>query len=114
MGRSFRLKFSNFGTIFAATRYISKTSVKIAWHEPNDMPTSLATSLIVIRRLSNFSSVVDMIGRARQASSLTSSRPFLNRLYHNRTSVLGIVNQSNAAVNISIVLAHLISVFAQN
>ena len=45
-------KFSNFGKIFAASRFMSKTSLKIAWHEPNDMPTSSATSLTVIRRLS--------------------------------------------------------------
>ena len=42
-------KFSNFGTIFAAARFMPKTSVKFAWHEPNDMPTSSTTSLIVIR-----------------------------------------------------------------
>ena len=32
--------------------YVPETSVKIAWHQPNDMPTSSATSLTVIRRLS--------------------------------------------------------------
>ena len=49
-----------------------RTSIKIAWHEPNDMPTSSATSLIVIRRLSKIifftasmlSSVVDVLGRS--------------------------------------------------
>ena len=44
-------KFNNFGTNFAATRFIPKTFEKnIAWHKPIDMPTSSATSLIVIRR----------------------------------------------------------------
>ena len=46
----------------------------------------------------------------RRASSLTSSRSSLNRLYHNWTCVLLIVN----LVNISNVLAHLISFFRQN
>ena len=45
-------KFSNFGTIFAITRFLPKTSVKIAWHQLNDRPTSSATCLIVMRRLS--------------------------------------------------------------
>ena len=45
-------KFSNYGTFFAAASFMPKTSVKIVWHEPNDMPISLATSIILIRRLS--------------------------------------------------------------
>ena len=40
MQRCFFSKFRYFGTIFAAARFILKTSVKIAWQEPNDMPTS--------------------------------------------------------------------------
>ena len=64
-------KFSNLGTIFAAARFMPTTSVENTWHEPNDMPTSSATSLIVIRWLSKiilfvasmFSSVVDVLGR---------------------------------------------------
>ena len=40
----FCLKFSNFATIFVGTRFMPKTSVKIAKHEPNDMPTSSAAS----------------------------------------------------------------------
>ena len=82
------VKFSNFGTIFSALGFMTKTSVKIAWHEPNDMPTSSATSRVVIRRLSRiifftalmFSSVVNVLGQPELASSLTSSRPILNRL----------------------------------
>ena len=61
-------KFSNFGTIFAALCFMSKTSVKIVWHESNDMPTSSATSLIAIRRLSKIiqcSSVVDVLGTSK-------------------------------------------------
>ena len=65
-------KFRNFGAIFAAACFMPKTSVIIAWHEPNDMPISSATSFIMIRRLckiiiftaSIFSSVVDVPGRA--------------------------------------------------
>ena len=56
--------FSNFRTIFAIVRFMPKTSVKIAWHETNDIPTS----------------------------SATLSRPSLNRLYHNWTCVLLIVD----------------------
>ena len=64
-------KFSNFETIFAAAHFMPKTYVKIAWHEPNDMPTSSAASLILIHRLSKiifsaasmFSSIVKVIGR---------------------------------------------------
>ena len=73
------LKFCNFGTIFAVARFMPEISVKIACHEPNDMPTSSASSLIVIRRLFKiifftalmFSSVVNVLGRPRQATSLT-------------------------------------------
>ena len=44
MQRCFCSKFCNFGIIFAAARFMPKTSVKIAWHEPNEMPTSSANS----------------------------------------------------------------------
>ena len=52
------------------------------------MPTSSGTCLIVIRRLSKtifftssmFSSIVDVLGRPGRKSSLTSSRPSINRL----------------------------------
>ena len=54
---SFCSKFSNFGINFAAALFIAKTSVKIVWHEPNDMPTSSATSLIVIQWLSKFNQI---------------------------------------------------------
>ena len=37
--------FSNFGTIFAAARFMPNTSVKIACYQPRNMPTSSATSL---------------------------------------------------------------------
>ena len=84
------------------------------------MPTSLATSLIVIRRLSNFifftasvfSSAVNVLDRPGRA--LTSGRPSLNRLYHNWTCVLLIVDLPNATVYISNILAHLISFLTQN
>ena len=69
MRRCFCLKFRNFGTTSATTRFMPKILVKIAWHKPNDMLTSSAT-LTVIRRLfkiifftaSMFSSVVDVLG----------------------------------------------------
>ena len=90
--RCFCSKFSNFGTIFAAARFMPKTSVKIAWHEPNEIPTLSATSLIVIRLLSKNIYFI--------ALSLTSSRASLNRLYHNWTCVLLIVDSPNATVTI--------------
>lgn len=39
-------------------RFMPKISEKIACHEPTDMPTSTATSLIMIRRL------LDVLGRS--------------------------------------------------
>lgn len=60
-------------------------SVKIVWHEPNDMPTPLVISVLVIRRLSKinfftalmFWMVVDVFGQTWRASSLTVTRPSL-------------------------------------
>ena len=86
------------------------------------MLTSLAMCLTVIRRLSKiilftvsiFSRIVDVQGQLGRASSLTSSRPSLNRWYHNWTYVLLIVHQPNSTVNISNILANLISFFTQN
>ena len=86
----FLSKFSNFRTNFAATRFRPKISKKIAWHEPTDMSTSSAISLIVIRRFyitifytaSVFSLIVDVLGRPGRASSFTSSRPSVKSLYH--------------------------------
>ena len=109
MGRCFCSKFSNFGTIFAVARFMPKISVKIAWHEMNNMLTSSATSPTVIRRLSKIifftasmlSAIVDVLGRPGRSSLLTSSYPSLNRLYHNWTCVLLIVDLPNATVDIS-------------
>ena len=80
-------KYSNFGTVFAAARFMSNTSVKNSWHRANDMPTSLATSLIVTIDNENYilyhfftimlSSVVDVLRRLGRAFS----RPSLNQLY---------------------------------
>lgn len=60
---------------------------KISWLKPTDMPTSSATSLIVIRRSFitisfTFSSVVNVLGRPGRSSSSTFSRPSWKRLYH--------------------------------
>ena len=76
-----QVRYRNFGTNFAATRFRHKISEKIAWHEPSYMLTSSATSLIVIRRFfiiifftaSVFSLVVDVLGRPGRASSFISS-----------------------------------------
>ena len=69
--------------IWILARFMSNPSVKIAWHEPNNMPRSSVTFLIVIRRLtiiifftaSIFSSIVDVLEQPGQASL----RPSLNR-----------------------------------
>ena len=103
--------FAKNSGIFAVAGFMHKTSVKIAWLKPNDMSTSTAISLIVIWWLSKiiffiasmFSSVVDVLGRSEWASSLTSSWPSLNRLYHNWTCILLIVDSR-----------HLILFFTQN
>ena len=54
--------FSNFGTIFVAVRFMYKASVKIAWHEPTNMPTSSAILQIVIRQLSKFQQLLTCSG----------------------------------------------------
>ena len=106
MWRCFCSIFSNFGTIFPAIRFMLKTFVKIAWmkrtickhhQQPlqdwfDDYPKSFSS---LLHRLSTFS------GRPELASSLTSSRPSLNRFYHNWTCVLLMVDSPNATVNIS-------------
>ena len=51
MRHCFCSKYSNFGTIFAAARFMPKTSVKIAWHEPNDNDN-------IISNLSNSDSTI--------------------------------------------------------
>ena len=75
------LQFCNFGTNFAASYFMPKTSVKPV------LPTSSATSLIVIRRCfkiifftaSMFSSIADVLGRlGRLTSSLKPVIPQLN------------------------------------
>ena len=45
-------KVSSCGTIWTASGFMPKTSVKIVWHQSKVMLTSSATALIVIRRLS--------------------------------------------------------------
>ena len=92
--RCFCSKCSNFLKIFR-----SKTSIKIAWNKPNDMLSSLATSLILIRRLSKiifftasmFSTFVNVPGWLGRVWSLTSSQPSFNRLYRYWTCVLLLV-----------------------
>ena len=94
-----KVVFAQSFAILSQSWLMPKISVKIACHEPKNIPISSVTSLIVIRRLSKiifftafmFSSIIDVLGRPGQVSSLTSSRPSLNRLYHNWTCVLLIV-----------------------
>ena len=48
----FLLNILKFEAIFCDARFMLKICLKIAGHEQNEMPTSLVTALIVIRRLS--------------------------------------------------------------
>ena len=47
----FSIKIKQFWNNLRCHTFMLKTLSKIAWHKPNDMPTSSVTSLIVIRRL---------------------------------------------------------------
>ena len=93
-------KSSNYGTIFSGVRFMIKTTVKIARHEPNDMATLSATFLIGIQRLSHivsfttlmFSSVFNVLGRPL-------SRPSLSRLYHNCACILLILYSQYTILN---------------
>ena len=115
-------KFSNYGTNFAATRFRPIMSEKIAWHEPTDMPTSSATSLILIRRFSIiifftapvFSLAVYVLSHPGRASSFTSSRSSVKRLYHLLTFFLLTVHSPYAHFNISRVFEHIVPFFIQN
>ena len=90
-----------------------KTFVKIAWHESNSgnviSNPSNSDSRIIQNHFLHCFNVFISCWRARP--SLTSSRHSLNRLYHNWTCVLLIVDSPNITTNISNVLAHLISFF---
>ena len=68
----FLLKISHFGIIFTAANFMPKISIKIAWHEPKNMPTSSATSLIVIWRLSKVIFVTALIGCWRARATWSS------------------------------------------
>ena len=83
-----RIIVASWDIVFAQNLAIlEQFSVKIVWHEPNVIPTSSPTSLTVIQRLTTiifftcrmFSSVVDVLEWPGRASSLTTSRPSLNR-----------------------------------
>ena len=65
----FAKNLANFEIIFASASFMPKTSVKIAWHEPNDMPTSL---IVTIRRLSKiiFSTAMCELVSYRDAKSM--------------------------------------------
>ena len=69
---------------------------KIAWHEPNDVWFDDYENNFLHYFNSDNIKVVDVLGRPGQASSLTSSRPSLNWLYHNLTCVLFIGDSPNA------------------
>ena len=76
--RCYCAKFSNFWTIFASARFMPKTSVKIAWHKPKDMPTSV-TSLIVIWRLTkSFSSLLQCFHRLLLEARATRTSIIIN------------------------------------
>ena len=114
-------KLSNFGANLAVTRIMPK-SFKIEWHEPIDMFRSSASSLSVIRRLTNtifftssmFSSVVDVVGRPTCSSSFTPSRPPENILYNWYTLLRCKVASPYVTVNIRNASPNLILFSKQN
>ena len=116
--RCFCSIFSNSGTIFAAARFMPKTSVKITWHEPNDMPRLSATSLIEIQRLSKiifFTFIVYWRAPATRTSIVIDIfSAFLKPVIPQLNFVLFIVGSSKVTVNISYVFAHLNPFFIQN
>jgi len=78
------------GAQISLTRLICKSSVRIFWHVPNDIPTSSATSLIVrcrsVRMISRTRATVFLVWEVDslpgQRSSSKDQRPFLKWEYH--------------------------------
>jgi len=87
---SFCSSVRRWGTNFAVTRLIHKSSVRIFWHVLNAVLTSSAISLIVRRRSAQMisrthatvSSVWEVEGLPGRGSSSKDRRPLLKREYH--------------------------------
>jgi len=87
---SFCSAVRRWGTNFAVTRLICKSSVRIFWHVPNATLTFSATSLIIRRRSARMisrthatvPSVWEVDGLPERGSSSKDRRPLLKREYH--------------------------------
>jgi hypothetical protein len=97
---SFCSAISSFGTIFADTLFMAKSSVTMECAEKVLKPTSSAISQIVKRRsrittafaLAMTWSFRHVDGRPERGSLSTDVRPSLNRLYHSLICVMPIAS----------------------
>ena len=112
MQRCFCSKLSNFGTNFAASRFMPKTSVKICWREWNDMTTSSATPLIVIRLFLHCFNVFTGCWRARATMTIIVIDNFSAFLKPVVPQIS--LCSAHSRLNISNVFAYLISFLTQN
>ena len=99
--------FSKRGTNFAHTRFMCRSSVKMASHEPTEIPQSSAisrtVSLLLLRRavltLAIISLFLDVDGRPERGSLSTKVLPSLNRRNQSSTRVRPIASSPYACCN---------------
>jgi len=95
------------GTNFAHTRFMCRSSVKIASHEPTEIlqtsAISRTVSLLLLRTivltLAIISSFLDVYGRPERGSLSTEVLPSLNRRNHSNTCVRSIASSPYACCN---------------
>ena len=95
------------GTNFAHTRFVRRSSFKIASHEPSEIPQSSAisrtVSLLLLRTivlpLAIISSFLDVDGRPERGSLSTEVLPSLNRRNQSNTCVRPIASSPYACCN---------------
>jgi len=113
MRSSFCSAVRRWGTNFADTCLICKSSVRIFWHVPNAIPTSSATSVIVRRRsvrmISRTRATVSLVwevdGLPGWGSSSQDRRPFFKRKYHSNVFDRLRQDSQKAACSISYISA---------
>jgi len=101
------------GTNFAVTRLVCKSSVRIFWHIPNAIQTSSANSLIVRRQSARMisrtratvSSVWEVDGLPGRGSSSKDRRPILKQECHSNAFSRLRQDSPKAACSISYVSA---------
>ena len=92
------------GTNFARTRFMCRSSVKIASHEPTEIPViSRTVNLLLlrttVRTLAIISSFLDVDGRPERRSLSTEILPTLNRRNQSSTCVRSITSSPYAYCN---------------